>query len=106
MQSLFEQIAAVDEQLLRMPFGSEFEAVPLLAQRGELVATLATVSVSPEHADSLLALQTATVALQERYAHIRRRLAAEIGATGSHRQFLETLADSLEPVSSGGQILA
>jgi hypothetical protein len=106
MTALFEQIAALDEQLLAVPFGSEFAAVPLLAQRGELIKALAAASFSPEQADSLLALQAATAVLQERYAHIRRRLAAEIGETGSHRQFLETLADSLERASSSGQILA
>lgn len=106
MLALFDQIAILDEQLLRVPFGSECEAVPLLAQRGELVASLVTADIAAEDAESLLALQASTAALREHYAHIRRRLAAEIGESGSHRQFLDTLADSLEPIASGGQILA
>jgi hypothetical protein len=106
MSNLFAQIAAFDERLLAIPFGAEPEALPLLALRGELVALVGAGPMAAEDAEPLHQLEASTVALQERYAHIRRRLAAEIGESGSHRQFLETLADSLEPAASGGRILA
>jgi hypothetical protein len=106
MRSVFEQIAAFDEHLLAIPFGAEPEALPLLTLRGELVALVGAGPMAAEDADPLHRLEASTIALQERYAHIRRRLAAEIGERGSHRQFLETLADSLEPAASGERILA
>jgi len=106
MIALFKQIAAIDERLLTIPFGSEFDALPLLAQRGEFVAALESTPVPAECAADLLAIQASTTALRERYSHFRRRLAAEIGESGAHRQFLETLADSLEPAVQSGQILA
>lgn len=106
MVAVFEELAAMDNRLLAIPYGSEFDAVPLLALRGELVATLGSAPLPEEYAAALLELKTSTVALHHRFSHFRRRLAAEIGESGSHRQFLETLADSLEPVSSADQILA
>jgi hypothetical protein len=106
MVALFQQIAALDQELLAVPFGAEREAVPLLAQRGQLVAMLEATSVPVAQAAELMELQASTVAVQSHFAHFRRRLAAEIGESGSHRQFLETLADSLEPAAWTGEILA
>ena len=106
MSNLFAQIAAFDERLLAIPFGAEPEALALLARRGELVALVGSGPLALEFAEPLLQLQASTEALQERYAHLRRRLAAEIGESGSHRQFLETLADSLGPAPARDRILA
>ncbi|MCX6586942.1 MAG: hypothetical protein NTX13_10235 [Acidobacteria bacterium] len=106
MRTLFSQIAVFDECLLAIPFGAETEALPLLALRGELVALVAAGPMAAEDAEPLHRLEVSTLALQERYAHIRRRLAAEIGESGSHRQFLETLADSLEPAAPSDRIFA
>ena len=106
MTALFEQVAAIDDRLLAIPFGSESEAPALIARRGKLIATLETSPVPAECASALFALQASTVALEQRYSHFRRRLSTEVGESGAHRQFLETLADSLEPPAQSGQILA
>ncbi len=106
MIALFKHLATLDDRLLAIPFGSELDAVALLALRGQLVATLEFTPVPAECAGALLDLKTSTAALHHRYSHFRRRLAAEIGESGAHRQFLETLADSLEPASYPGPILA
>lgn len=106
MVELFEHLAAIDEQLLAVPFGSELEAARLLSLRGQLVATLESAQVPAECAAALLQLRNSTAALENHFSHFRRRLAAEIGESGSHRQFLETLADSLEPAALSGKILA
>ena len=106
MRSVFEQIAEFDERLQAIPFGAETEALPLLARRGELVTLVGAGPLAAEDSEPLHRLEASTLALQERFAHIRRRLAAEIGESGSHRQFLETLADSLEPAAPEERILA
>lgn len=106
MKALFEQVAAIDDSLLAIPFGSESEALALIARRGQLIAALETSPVPAECASALLALQASTTALEQRYSHFRRRLSTEAGESGAHRQFLETLADSLEQPTQSGQILA
>lgn len=106
MRALFEEVAQIDEHLMALPFGAEPEALLLLARRGELVVLISADPVRAEHAESLAAVQASTAALRDRYAHFRRRLAAEIGESGSHRQFLETLADSLSATATGGEVRA
>lgn len=106
MPPLFEQVARIDERLMALPFGAEPEALLLFTRRGELLASLSGDGLPAEQAEYLVSVQASTAALQERYAHFRRRLAAEIGESGSHRQFLNTLADSLSTTATGGEILA
>ena len=106
MTALFDQVAAIDERLLDIPFGSEPEALALIAVRGQLIATLESSPVPAECASALFALQASTAALEQRYSHFRRRLSTEVGESGAHPQFLETLADSLEPPAQYGRILA
>lgn len=106
MRLLFEEVAQIDEHLMALPFGAEPEALLLLTRRGELVAAISADPVRANHAECLAGMHASTAALQDRYAHFRRRLAAEIGESGSHRQFLETLADSLSAKATGGEIRA
>ncbi|MCA2971634.1 MAG: hypothetical protein INH43_24220 [Acidobacteriaceae bacterium] len=106
MLPLLQEVARIDERLMTLPFGAEPEALLLLTRRGELLASLTGGHLPAEQAELLLGVQASTAALRERYAHFRRRLAAEIGQSGSHRQFLDTLADSLSTTATGGEILA
>ncbi len=95
MHPLFSQIAALDEQLLAIPYGDELDAPPLLAQRSALLEGLLAEPTSPAWVEPLRALAQATQKLHDHFAHVRRRLASDAGETDSHRCFLDTLQNSL-----------
>jgi len=103
---LFSQIAALDEQLLAIPYGDELAVPPILAQRNALLETLLAEPTSPGWAEPFQALAQATQKLHDRFAHVRRRLASDAGETDSHRRFLDTLHDSLPPAPTGTPFLA
>lgn len=106
MHPLFQQIAKLDDQLLAIPYGEELAVPPLLAQRNALLETLLAEPTSPAWVDPLQALGQSTEKLHDRFAHARRRIASEAGETDSHRRFLDTLADSLDPAPSSPPFLA
>ncbi|MCX6604002.1 MAG: hypothetical protein NTV52_10450 [Acidobacteria bacterium] len=103
---LFQQIAALDEQLLAIPYGEELAVPPLFAQRNALVQSLLAEPTSPAWAEPLQALGQATQKLHDHFAHARRRIASDAGETDSHRRFLDTLHDSLDPAPSSPPFLA
>ena len=106
MHPLFPQIAALDDQLLAIPYGEELTAPPLLAQRNSLIETLLAEPTTPAWAEPLQALGQATQNLHDHFAQVRRRIASDAGETDSHRRFLDTLQDSLDPAPSGPPFLA
>ena len=108
---LFSPIAALDKQLLAIPFGEELAVPPLLAQRNALLETLLAEPISPAWVEPLQALAQTTQKLHDRFAHVRRRIASDAGETDSHRRFLDTLQHSLlwhseDPSPSGPPVLA
>lgn len=106
MHPLFQQIAALDDQLQAIPYGEELAVPPLLAQRNALIKTLLAEPTTPAWAEPLQALGQATQKLHDRFAHVRRRLASEAGETDSHRRFLDTLHHSLDPAPASPAFLA
>ena len=106
MHPLFQQIAALDEQLLSIPYGEELAVPPLLAQRNALLVRLLAEPASPAWVEPLRVLGQSTQNIHDRFAHARRRIASEAGETDSHRRFLDTLADSLQPAPSSAPFLA
>lgn len=106
MHPLFQQIAALDDELQAIPYGEELAVPPLLAQRNALIKTLLAEPTTPAWAEPLQALGQATQKLHDRFAHVRRRLASEAGETDSHRRFLDTLHHSLDPAPASPAFLA
>ena len=106
MHPLFQQIAALDDQLQAISYGEELAVPPLLAQRNALIEILLAEPMSPAWAEPLQALGQATQKLHDRFAHVRRRLASEAGETDSHRRFLDTLHHSLDPAPASPALLA
>ena len=106
MHPLFHQIAELDEQLLSIPYGEELAVPPLLVERSSLIENLLAETPSPAWVEPLRALGQSTQNIHDRFAHARRRIASEAGETDSHRRFLDTLADSLDPAPSGPPFLA
>jgi hypothetical protein len=97
MTDLLCQLSELDQALLAWPYGEELGALPLLEKRQSLLEAVSGARPSSvEFVQPLAQLLSRSDQLLQKFAHVRRRLASDVGETETHRLYLKTLGDSLE----------